>query len=357
MSSILDALKKIESEKAESARSATRVFQSLPPEQQLTGRKPLQAHSIRPYALIAFGALGAVLLVMVSVGTSLFLVKGAGRAEQVASVPAVATPAVAPAAAPEQVAPAPVVEQKPAAAAAPVVEAKAATEPAGDKPAVEAAAEPPETKPAPQPGGQHPEIKPAGELKQAENPPPVLEEKPEPKAEVVAEPMPPAEPKPEPDPALEAKPAIAPKPEPKTTADLKPAADPVPQARPAPVVEPPARPAPTVNRPIVVARAAQPPAPVAQPVAPAPVERRPVNVNMLPPLRNSDKPRYGLEGVQLNMLRPASKNRPYASAIINLQPVEIGEVIPGSSAVLIAVEKDAVAIEIEETGERFQIRF
>lgn len=82
-----------------------------------------------------------------------------------------------------------------------------------------------------------------------------------------------------------------------------------------------------------------------------------MDVNALPPLRNSDKAQFGLDNVQLNMLRPVSKNRPYASAIINLQPVEVGERIPGSSAILIAVDSRAVAIEIEDTGERFQIRF
>ncbi|HUW61676.1 MAG TPA: hypothetical protein VMZ06_11800 [Candidatus Bathyarchaeia archaeon] len=347
MSSILDALKKLESEKAESTRSAGRVFQSLPPEQQLTGRKPAQPHSIRPYVLVAFGALGAVLLVTVSVGASLFFTKGAGKPEQVATVPGLA--------------PAPVLEQKPAPEPPPVVEANVETEPARDKPLVEAVAEPAETKPAPQPVAQvsvqPPEIKPPHEVIQQQKPAPVIKEKIGPNPEVGPEPMPVPEPKPKPDPVLEAKPAIKPNHQPEPGARVIPPAQPVPQPNPAPVVQPPVPAAPTVNPPMIVARAAQPPAPVAQPIATTRADRRPVNVSMLPPLRNSDKPRYGLEGVQLNMLRPASKNRPYASAIINLQPIEIGEVIPGSSAVLIAVEKDAVAIEIEDTRERFQIRF
>ena len=53
----------------------------------------------------------------------------------------------------------------------------------------------------------------------------------------------------------------------------------------------------------------------------------------------------------------ARKARPYASAIINLQPVQVGEKIPGSDAVLIGVESRAIGIEIEGTGERFHIRF
>ena len=77
----------------------------------------------------------------------------------------------------------------------------------------------------------------------------------------------------------------------------------------------------------------------------------------LPALRASDKAKYGLDGIHVNMVRPASKARPYASAIINLEPVQVGEKIPGSEAILIGVESRAIGIEIEGTGERYHIRF
>jgi len=77
----------------------------------------------------------------------------------------------------------------------------------------------------------------------------------------------------------------------------------------------------------------------------------------LPVLRESDKERLGLGDIRINMVRPANRAHPYASAIINLQPVHIGERIPDTSAVLIGVDTRSVAIEIENTGERFHIRF
>ena len=348
MSSILEALKKLESEKAKSARSAGRVFETLPPEQQLTGRKPSRGRSLKPIALVGFGAFGAVLLVTVSVGVSLFFVTGAAKVEQVASVPAAAAPLVAP----------PVVEEKPETS-----DAVASGEDgrAGARPHLVARASRPWSSQADGRAGARPHL-----VARASRPwssqadgragaRPHLEEESAPVAEVKAA-AEPVETKPATDPVAEAKaasepkPAAEPKPEPESVAEVKPAAEP----KAAPVAMPavPAEPTPP---PVVVARATPAPSPV--PVAPPRLARGPVNVNVLPPLRNSDKALYGLEGVQLNMLRPASKNRPYASAIINLQPVEIGEVIPGSSAVLIAVEMDAVAIEIQDTGERFQIRF
>ncbi|HNR36634.1 MAG TPA: hypothetical protein PKO36_15750, partial [Candidatus Hydrogenedentes bacterium] len=83
----------------------------------------------------------------------------------------------------------------------------------------------------------------------------------------------------------------------------------------------------------------------------------PVDLMTLPVLRESDKERLGLGDIRINMVRPANRAHPYASAIINLQPVHIGERIPDTSAVLIGVDTRSVAIEIENTGERFHIRF
>jgi hypothetical protein len=82
-----------------------------------------------------------------------------------------------------------------------------------------------------------------------------------------------------------------------------------------------------------------------------------VDLLRLPALKESDKEHYRLSNVRVNMVRPANRARPYASAIINLQPVQVGEKIPGSDAILIGVESRAIGIEIEGTGERFHIRF
>lgn len=325
MSSILDALKKLETDKAASKRSSGRAFETLPPEQQLTGKKP-QARSTRPLVLIGAGALGAVLLVTLSVGVSLFVVRGADRVGPVASVAVLPAPDLVPApVAPEQVetpvvTPSAVTEEKPKIAdSAPAVEPTPPVQPVEPKPELTPPVPPPAEKNVEKPAVAV-EIRPAEAA--AVNP----EAKPEP--EVVAEVKAPSEPEP------------LVKPEDKAVTEEKPAT--AKEPKPEPVVEP-----------LVLAKTTAPTV-----VAPQPrVQPGPIDVKMLPPLRNSDKPLYGLENVQLNMLRPASKNRPYASAIINLQPVEIGEVISGSIAILIAVEKDAVAIEIQDSGERFQVRF
>jgi hypothetical protein len=90
---------------------------------------------------------------------------------------------------------------------------------------------------------------------------------------------------------------------------------------------------------------------------PQPRQPERVNLTSLPSLSESDKARYGLRDIKVNMTRPASKTRPYASAIINLQPVQVGERIPGSRAILIGVETRAIGIEIEGGSERYHIRF
>jgi hypothetical protein len=120
------------------------------------------------------------------------------------------------------------------------------------------------------------------------------------------------------------------------------------------------KPAPEPTQETVRRKTSEPPAEKpAAPAEPAPAKRQagPVNVMALPALKESDKERYGLSDIRINMLRPATKSRPYASAIINLRPVQVGERIPDTSAVLIAVESRAIGIEISGTGDRFHIRF
>lgn len=83
----------------------------------------------------------------------------------------------------------------------------------------------------------------------------------------------------------------------------------------------------------------------------------PANIYALPPLRETEKSRLGLRDLQVNMCRPATKSRPQASAIINLQTVYIGETVPGSDAILVGVETRGIAIEVPDTGARYHVRF
>ena len=95
----------------------------------------------------------------------------------------------------------------------------------------------------------------------------------------------------------------------------------------------------------------------AQPLDPPRKLEGPVDVNSLPNMSEGDRARCQLPKIQVNMVRPVMKNRPIPSAIINLQPVQVGERIPNTRVLLIGVSSRGIAIEIEGTGKRFQIRY
>ena len=123
---------------------------------------------------------------------------------------------------------------------------------------------------------------------------------------------------------------------------------------PAPVVSmPPPAPAPRVAapRPITV--------PVPKPKlisAPAPREEpKEVDVATLPMMGQGEFGKYGLDGLALNMLRVPSADRPTGMAIINLNKVYPGELIPGSRARLIGVAPNGIGVEIESSGEQYFI--
>lgn len=61
--------------------------------------------------------------------------------------------------------------------------------------------------------------------------------------------------------------------------------------------------------------------------------------------------------IKLNMPRPASKQRPYASAIINLQPVFINDEIPGTNARLVGVTESGIEYINQDTGARHYMSF
>ena len=70
----------------------------------------------------------------------------------------------------------------------------------------------------------------------------------------------------------------------------------------------------------------------------------------LPRLSMHEREMLGLDNIRLNVLRPADKQQPDALAIINLKKVYVGEVIPGTPARLIAVESNAIGVEVQSGG-------
>ncbi len=81
----------------------------------------------------------------------------------------------------------------------------------------------------------------------------------------------------------------------------------------------------------------------------------PVDMTRLPVLRTSDRARLGLADMKLNVLREASPNNPHGLAIINLTKIYVGEMIPGTSVRLLDVKTHGIAIEVVGTGERYYV--
>ena len=337
MSSILDALKKLEQEKAAKA-AEPEVEAPFTPESaaELFNQPTRNGGEVAPkpfaWMLLAFASLCVVVF-----AASYVALNASGVNEPpvppVASVPVqtIAAPPAAPAAQP---APAPTPTPQP-----PVAVQIPAPQPA---PAPVAFAQPVAAAPQPAP---------------------------------VQMPAPAPVPTPQP---------VAPMPQPVAAAPQPVAAAPQPAPAPIPVTTPTPPPAP-VEQPVQMPSAAEvapapvasaiptpPPAPKATPRAEAPraeaipkpitVPPRPAKVNpaeidasTLPILPESEYSRYGLDHISLNMLRAPSPDRPNGLAIINLNKVYPGELIQGSQARLLAVTRDGIAVEIERTGEQYFI--
>lgn len=338
MSSILDALKKLEAEKA-----AKQIGEPEPPEEfhleaaeeELTaaGRGRASEVHVKPAWLLAGAGIFAIVLVVVSVTVSIVVT----RASVHSTLPPVAAnvplppqnPPPQPAAVP---APPPVRSVEPPPAAEPPAPQANETPPAAPQIVVKTLEPPP------------PPAKVVEAPAAAIAPPKAPEPAPEPKApapvapaKVAAPPPPPVEPVVEP-----------PKPAPVVVAKNIPSPEPSPE----PAVVPPAPPR---------AVSAPPPAPVVdtpQPVLPKASTQKTaerINLDELPILKSSDRARFGLENLKLNVLREANGNRPNGLAIINLNKVYIGEVIPGTRAKLIDVKSHGIGIEIINTGEKFYV--
>lgn len=306
MSTILDALRKVEREKKAARRQHAAPVDDATAARELVGGYGRKATvELSPKHLMAGIAIAGCVIIGVSVGLSLWF----------ASRPA-ATAALQVAAAPPNL---PMPEPQRTEAA--VTEAASRPVPADPPspppvPVVTAAVAPEVRVPAPKP---------------APTPPPV------------------------PAPAT-------PAPPPATAAD-----DMAAQTVPAVVVEElPDAPAPPVpsgqqwplpEEPVSMARVA--PVPVSAPAEPARTERAPYDASQrssLPLMNETDRRRFGLSGTKINMVRPVTDANPYASVIINLVPVQVGEVIPNSRVRVIAVYIDGIVVETVAEGERYFMR-
>ncbi|MBI5094310.1 MAG: hypothetical protein HZB26_17950 [Candidatus Hydrogenedentes bacterium] len=321
MSSILDALKKLEEEKAEAAQATPVEFEDDAAEQDLVrgGRPPQLTIQFSPMTVTMLLA-GVVAVVALVMGVNYLRLSdashpvGAGASVAQSRIPTVAAPAN--------------VNAQPSAAIAPQDE----TAPSAVAPS---AATPQTTAPAATPA---PTAAPAPQVAPPSAPVRVASV---PSSEEAA--LKPAAPVP----SAKSRATLAAVPSAKETAlprktalpdSSRSAATPVSQEDTLP--EPPSASAAT--------QAASPPSPKTNPASPA------FDMYALPILTESDKLRLGLKGMEVNMLRSPSKNRPNPSAIINMQQVYVNETIQGTKAKLIGVDVRGVAIEVG--GERFFVR-
>lgn len=313
MSSILDALKKLEEEKAKRAKEGG----AKPPMDPMTPVPEYHPRTAAPHApalsprtlMLGIGIM-SVALIAVSVSVSVVLLRNTAPANVAHNAPAAP---VAPPAAPKE-------------EAVPVESAtEPVAEPANTTPPPDAVVPEPVTQPPP------PLAPVAAKPVQEEAPAP----SPKPEAPAPAKPAPVPAPAPEP-----VKVAAAPVPLPKPEPEPAPAPAPAPEPEPVAVAPEPA-PAPAPNEEPMTLRAKDV----------APVE----DLRSLPELRSTERMRFGLEGMRINFLRESAPQRPAAMAVINLNKIHIGEVIPGTKARLIAVERHGIGIEIATTGDRFYV--
>ncbi|PCJ50479.1 MAG: hypothetical protein COA73_18505 [Candidatus Hydrogenedentota bacterium] len=94
---------------------------------------------------------------------------------------------------------------------------------------------------------------------------------------------------------------------------------------------------------------------------PNPVGAEPViedrSIASYPVFTRSVQANFGLKKLRINMLRPRSEGVPYPSAVINMVTVFEGETILNSSARLFKVESHGIGVEISRTGEKYYLKF
>lgn len=303
MSSILDALKKLEADKSTQTAPVEAPPAAWEPDntyRALLGDltvSPARGHRLAPVTLVLAGGLFAVCLVGVSVLLALiFMVRSQG----IGTVPATtaqATPSAATAAAP---------------APGPDAAAPASPEPQPAPESASVAESPPVPAPAPEP-------------------------------EPSSEPAPAAKPETDPEPESVHEPVSA------RARETPP--------RPEPPAETPAREPQRVETRVTTTAPVRyerydPAAPSEEASDSTPI---PEDIRKLPMLSRVEKSQYGLDNLSLNMLNEANAQRPTGNAIINLEKVFVGETIPGSNARLIGVENHGIAVEIMSTGQRYYL--
>lgn len=318
MSSILDALNKLEQEKAQAEQEE--IDRDIDPQQavrELVGGLASPGRTVRltPAALVVGGLLFMGGMIAISVGVTVAILGGDRPAPEPETAPVAAETSAIPEPTPLAAEP----EPEPEFVAAVVPPASYQSEP--------------KTVPAKPPAAGSTEA-PVVETRVASVAPVAAQSEPAPASETAP-------------PDTQAVPAQAP---------VEPAVQaPAPVARevdadPEPVVEEPA---------LAVARPAPAPAPFLEPEPepePQP-ERSPVvtDIRKLPPLTLAVQRRYGAEPILINMISPASANRPYAYAIINRIKVTVGDYIGGSRLKLVDVENHGIAVEAG--SDRYYVAF
>ncbi len=121
------------------------------------------------------------------------------------------------------------------------------------------------------------------------------------------------------------------------------------------VFSPPVR--PPVPRSISTAgqTAAIPAPPVSKPSTAKKEAALPLDLYSLPVLNSTVREQNGISTLKVNMPMPATKTRPLASAIINMKQVFVGDRIPGTSVKLIAVEIRGIGVQVTSTGDRYYV--
>lgn len=76
-----------------------------------------------------------------------------------------------------------------------------------------------------------------------------------------------------------------------------------------------------------------------------------------PMLTRADSERYADGQLRINMLRPVSSMNPYGFAFINRIKIYEGQKIDGTSLLLIGVEYGGVGVQVQDTGQRYFISF
>lgn len=372
MSSILDALNKLEQEKAQAVRDHEQ--DELDPAitaHDLVGRSVLRDRvtlRVTPMALLlSIGTLVIVLIVVAFVAALTLARNGEKPAEQTAAaVDATAlspTPfVIEPAPAPEPVVEAP-------ATAAEVVPAPAAVEPAPVEAAPAETAPPVQTLPSPQSTAFIPQPDVVTPSAGPVTSPAVVARQPEPKPEPPAAVAP--EVKPEVQQAPPAPVSAAPTPGPASSAVVPPSRD-LPAAVELEDLEEPTPRTRVAAAPVNDAEDDPLPPPRRTPPAPKTTATPPrdVAVDRLPEFTAMEQMKYGFDRVKINMMKPADATNPRGSALITFTETSDdgssrtnrmrfleGERILQTPLRLFKVESDRVGIEDVRTGDRYQLPF